>query len=97
MKQILKISTIALVLLVSTAQAQIVDPQNVLIENVYLTDGDDDTEAVLVNILIRDNKLEIVTQDPVTIEDAFIAVDARNGYLLGNLVVGETPSFLILN
>ena len=31
-----------------TATAQIVDPQNVLIQNVYLGDGGADTEAVLV-------------------------------------------------
>ena len=80
-----------------TAKAQIVDPQNVLIQNVYLGDGGADTEAVLVNILIRDNKLEIVTQDPIAIEAESIAVDARNGYILGKLEVGETPSFIILN
>lgn len=80
-----------------TAKAQIVDPQNVLVQNVYLGDGGADTEAVLVNILIRDNKLEIVTQDPIAIEDESIAVDARNGYILGKLEVGETPSFIILN
>jgi phosphate-selective porin OprO/OprP len=80
-----------------TAKAQIVDPQNVLIQNVYLGDGGADTEAVLVNILIRDNKLEIVTQDPIAIEDESITVDARNGYILGKLEVGETPSFIILN
>ena len=80
-----------------TAKAQIVDPQNVLIQNVYLGDGGADTESVLVSILIRDNKLEIVTQDPIAIEDESIAVDARNGYILGKLEVGETPSFIILN
>lgn len=79
------------------ATAQIVDPHTVLIQNVYLSDGGAESEAVLVNILIRDNKLEIVTQDPIAIEDESIAVDARNGYLLGNLEIGETPSFIILN
>ena len=52
---------------------------------------------MLVSILIRDNKLEIVTQDPIAIEDESIAVDARNGYILGKLEIGETPSFIILN
>jgi phosphate-selective porin OprO/OprP len=77
--------------------AQIVDPQNVLIRNVYLLDSGEGTEGVLVNILIRDNKLEIITQDKVTIDDSMLAVDARDGYLLGQLQIGETPSFIILN
>ena len=93
----LRLIILTLVFCNCVALAQVVDPQNVLIQNVYLSDGDADTEAVLVNILIRDNKLEIVTQDPIAIEDESIAVDARNGTLLGNLVVGETPSFIILN
>ena len=93
----LRLIILTLVFCNCVALAQVVDPQNVLIQNVYLSDGDADTEAVLVNILILDNKLEIVTQDPIAIEDESIAVDARNGTLLGNLVVGETPSFIILN
>ena len=79
------------------ANAQIVDPQNVLIRNVYLLEGGDATEDALVNLLIRDNKLEIVTKDEVPVSEAAMVVDARNGYLLGKLVVGETPSFIILN
>jgi len=94
---ILRLVFLVLVFCNCNAVAQVVDPQNVLIQNVYLSEGGSEAEAVLVSILIRDNKLEIVTQDPIAIEDESIAVDARNGYLLGNLVVGETPSFIILN
>ena len=96
-KRLLQYSLLVLVLQVSTVSAQIVDPQNVLIQNVYLIDGGSETEAVLVNILIKENKLEIVSEDALPEEDGVVAVDARNGYLLGNLEVGETPSFLILN
>ena len=77
--------------------AQVVDPQNVLIQNVHLIEAGDDAGEVLVNILIRDNKLEIVTKDPISIDEAISAVDANNGYLLGQLVVGETPSIIILS
>ncbi len=85
------------ILCMSAAIAQTVDPQNVLIRNVQLLDGGEGTEGVSVNILIKDNKLEIITQDKVTIDDSILAVDARNGYLLGQLKIGETPSFIILN
>jgi hypothetical protein len=97
MRNVLKLTLLATFFCSSNAFAQIVDPHNVLIQNVYLGDGGAKSEAVLVNILIRDNKLEIVTQDPIAIDDESIAVDARNGYLLGNLEIGETPSFIILN
>jgi len=80
-----------------TAKAQIVDPQNVLIQNVYLAEGGSETEAVLLNILIRDNKLEIVSKDALPDDGSVVILDARNGYLLGNLVIGEAPSFIILN
>jgi len=87
-----------LVLLFSTGvvHAQFVDPQNVLIQNVYLADGGKDAEAVLVNILIENNKLEIVSKDAIPADNAVVIVDARNGFLLGNLEIGKTPSFIIL-
>lgn len=79
------------------AYAQIVDPQNVLIKNVQLLDGGAETEGIQVNILIKDNILELITKDEVPIVEAAMAVDARNGFLFGKLEVGETPSFIILN
>ena len=81
----------------SLAHAQIVDPQNVLIRNVQLIEGGEKTEGISVNILIKDNKLAVVTKDEVPIEEAAMAVDARGGYLFGQLKIGETPSFIILN
>ena len=54
----------ALILLaVGVANAQVVDPQNVLIRNVHLIQGSEANEGVLVSVLIRDNKLEIVSKD----------------------------------
>ena len=77
--------------------AQVVDPQNVLIRNVHLVAPDEAADEVLVNILIRDNKLEVVSQDNIPAMEGISAIDGREGYVLGNLVVGETPSFIILN
>jgi len=88
----------ALILLaVGVAKAQVVDPQNVLIRNVHLIQGSEANEGVLVSVLIRDNKLEIVSEDALPDEEGVSSVDARNGFLLGQLSVGETPSFIILN
>jgi len=88
---------VAIVAWIGAAQAQVVDPKNVLIRNVYLVTQGDAAENVLVNILIRDNKLEVISKDEIPTEMAALAVDGRQGYVLGNLAVGETPSFIILN
>ena len=85
------------IIFTSVAHAQIVDPQNVLIRNVQLIEGGEKTAGISVNILIKDNKLEVVTKDEVRIEEAAMALDARGGYLFGQLKIGETPSFIILN
>ena len=85
------------VLCISAVLAQTVDPQNILLKNVYLIQERKATKGVLVNILIKDNKLEIITEDKVPVDESIMAVDARNGYLLGQLKIGETPSFIILN
>jgi len=84
-------------LLYGVGWAQVVDPQNVLIRNVHLVAADAAAEEFVVNILIRDNKLEVVSKDPIPVQKGAIAIDGREGYVLGNLVVGETPSFIILN
>ncbi len=73
------------------------DPQNVLIRNVYLLEGSDVTTGVLVNLLIKNNTLEIVSQDEIPASENLMVVDGRNGYLLGQLNIGESPSFIILN
>ena len=87
-----------LVLLVAgPAFTQGVDPQNVLIRNVHLVAADTADEEFVVNILIRDNKLEVVSKDPIPAGEGANAIDGREGYVLGNLAVGETPSFIILN
>jgi len=88
---------LVLVFLAGTTHGQIVDPQNVLIRNVHLVVADETVEDVLVNILIRDNKLEIISKDKIPIAEAAMAIDGREGYVLGNLAIGETPSFIILN
>ncbi len=92
MKYILRVVLCTGAIFMTAALAQTVDPQNVLIRNVHLLDGGEGTKGVLVNILIKDNKLEIITKDVVTVDDSILAVDARAGYLLGQLKIGETPS-----
>lgn len=75
--------------------AQVIDPQNIVIENVYL--ATDSAEDVPINLLIRDNKLELLSKDKIRVPDGFLALDANAGYLIGSLVLGVSPSFMILD
>ncbi|MEH6592370.1 MAG: porin [Halioglobus sp.] len=81
-----------LVGLTSPVTAQVVDPQYMIVENFYIT-GED----VRVNLLVRDNKLELLSENPIPIPDGFVALDANAGYLMGDLTLGESPSFMILD
>ena len=75
--------------------AQGIDPKNVLIEHVYIaTEG---AEDVPVNLLVRDNKLELLSKDDIPVPDGCVALDAAGGFLIGNLTLGEPPSFIILD
>ena len=75
--------------------AQIIDPQNVVVENVHI--AAQGAKDIPVNLLIRRNKLELISEDKIPIPDGFAALDANGGYLVGNLTLGESPSFMILD
>jgi phosphate-selective porin OprO/OprP len=77
------------------AYGQVVDPQNVVIRNVYIVAAE--TEDIAVNILIRDNKLELVSKDEIPTPDGFIALDAEGGHLIGELKLRQSPSFIVLD
>jgi len=78
-----------------SALAQVVDPQNVVIRNVYVAAAE--AEDVTINLLIRDNKLELASKDEIPTPEGFVALDAEGGYLIGNLKLGQAPSFIILD
>ena len=85
------------VLLGNTATAQVVDPQNVLIREVNLLQPGKAGETIVVNILIQNNVLEIVSEDEIAAPDGVVPVNAANGYLLGDMNIGEAPKFIILD
>ena len=55
------------------------------------------TEDVVVSILIKKKKLELVTRDKVSLKEADITFDARGGFILGQLEVGSMAGFIILD
>ena len=68
-----------------------------LIQDVHLIDREGIKEDVVVNILITDGALELVTQDAIESDAAELTLNAGDGFLLGNLAMGEHPSFIILD
>ena len=70
---------------------------SILIRNVYLVGIAGAENDVLANLLIIDGRLKVVTRDNIPEKEARITVDAQNGYLMGNLLIGDFPSFLILD
>ena len=77
--------------------AQTVDTQSVLIRNVLLIDPNEQAEDRVVNILIREDKLEVITEDKISREEADLVVNADKGVVLGKLKLGEAPSFMIFS
>ncbi len=77
--------------------AQITGPENILIRNVTLMDPTGKTEDRIVNILIRERKLDVITEDKISRDEAEQIINANGGFILGKLEVGELPSFMILS
>jgi len=75
--------------------AQNIDPENFVIENVYAAAMD--AKDVSVNLLIRRNKLELISENEIPIPVGFAALDEKGGFLVGNLMLGAPPSFMILD
>lgn len=76
--------------------AQEFPDRTVLIRNVTLINQEGQEKDAIVSIVIKNRKLDLVTQDDISVESAWIAADAQGRILVGQLSVGESPSFIIL-
>ena len=54
----------------SSANAQTTELERVLIRNVVLLDPNGTVEDKIVNVLLRDNKLDVVTEDKISRDEA---------------------------
>ena len=85
-------------LFVAFAQAEEVDePRNILIRNATLLDPAGKGTDRMVSLLVREGKLEIVSEDPIPGDGVDEVVNANAGFIIGNLKIGEPPSFMILS
>jgi phosphate-selective porin OprO/OprP len=69
----------------------------VLIYHVRLIGRLDPSLDVTVNLLIEGGRLRVVTREPLVTRPEDLALDATGGFLLGNLALGEQPTFVILD
>ena len=69
---------------------------SILLRNVSLPD--EATGAYkTVNVLVRDNKLDIITEDLIPMDEADEVYDAAGGVILGQLTLGGEASFMVLD
>lgn len=79
--------------LVATANpSRSLDPipptDSVLIKNVRLISREDSLSDVIVNLLIIDKKLELVTRDEMIIGSSVVQYDGEGGFLMGSMIIG---------
>ena len=77
--------------------ANAAEPERIIVTNARLVGRDAPTQDVAINLLIVDGKLSVVTKDDLVIQPGDVAVDASGGFLFGQLALGASPSFVILD
>jgi phosphate-selective porin OprO/OprP len=70
---------------------------SLLIRNVYLISREDTLGDIRVSILIIDSVLQLVTRDEISFGPKVKTLDGDNGFLMGNVALGQYPSFVILD
>jgi len=76
-------------------ETQAADFERIIIRNVRMIDPAEKTEDRIVDILIEDKKLSLVTEDTISRENSDLVVDANKGVLIGSLKLGTPSSFMI--
>lgn len=79
--------------MIPTAQAA--DYERLIIRNVKIIDPAEKTEDKIVDILIEDKKLILITEESIARQDMDLVVDANRGVLMGRLKPGAPSSFMI--
>lgn len=87
----------AMALQVSAVQAQEVSERDILVRNVTLMDPVGVEGDKLVNVIIRDGILDVITEDKVSREEADQIVNANGGFILGKMETGQLANFMVLS
>jgi hypothetical protein len=71
--------------------------ERVVIEDVHLIGRKDASGDLRVTVLIVGGKLDVVTQSDLVKRPDDMALNAGGGFLMGQLAIGERPSFVIID
>lgn len=71
------------------------EPPTILLRNVSIPAQSESGEPRLVNILIKDGNLDIISPDPISRDKAHLTYDTRGGSVLGQLEPGKKANFII--
>jgi phosphate-selective porin OprO/OprP len=90
---------VSLLLLTSSVApaADAAGAERVVIEDVNLIGRKDPSGDFRVNVLIVGGKLDMVTRSDLVKRPDDIALNAGGGFLMGQLAIGELPSFVIID
>lgn len=69
----------------------------ILIKQVRLISREDSLGDIVVNLLIINKKLELVTRDDVVLGSTVKQYDGNGEFLMGSIAIGESPSLVILD
>jgi len=83
--------------LLGMSQEKTNDVEKILIRNVTVIDQSGKIEDIVVNVLIKQKKLNFVTKDEIPLKDSDIAFDAKGGFILGTLELNIPATFIILD
>ena len=68
-----------------------------ILQNVMLPAGREDSEPKKVTLRIKDGSLDLVTEDSLEPDKETRVFDAKGGYVVGGLTLNQPATFLIIN
>jgi len=75
---------------VTVSEVQAAEYERLILRNVRIIDPDEETGDNIIEILVEDKNLILVTEDTIAREDTDLVVDANKGVLIGSLKLGAS-------
>jgi phosphate-selective porin OprO/OprP len=94
---VLRLSVVLALTMAFVFQASAAELRDLIVHNVHIVGPGSQADTDLASIRIKQGVLDLVSTDQIVAEDDTQVLDANEGYLLGNLTVGDAPKFMILN
>lgn len=73
------------------------NPDSLLLQNAMIMNPADNDTSLRVTLYIENGVLEIVTEETPGLSDKYRIFDAKGGFVVGSLSLGEPASFMLLN